>query len=62
MKCTNCNREVENGMRFCNYCGEKLVNESHSQLSSDNNETYSEREKRLLDLIKVRFGAPLTID
>jgi uncharacterized membrane protein YvbJ len=62
MKCTKCGVENENGMRFCKKCGEKLVKESRSEFASDNNETYSEREKRLLDLLKVRFGAPLTVD
>ena len=62
MKCTKCGKEVENGIRFCNYCGEQLVRESRKDLSYENNETYAEREKRLLDLLKVRFGAPLTAE
>ncbi|MBR6909082.1 MAG: zinc ribbon domain-containing protein, partial [Lachnospiraceae bacterium] len=27
MKCTKCGKEIEDGMRFCNYCGERMVKE-----------------------------------
>ena len=60
MKCTKCGKEIEDGMRFCNYCGERMVKESRRS-GFELNETREEREQRLLQLLKVKFGAPITL-